>query len=610
MLSRVSGLHTPTALLALLTVGPAVILAWLGWRASAPWLDELGRRAHVEATAAADATATALEPSMQAHDEVLRQRLTDLAARLGDELPMGDPGCVLGARERAWQSAALRVLDAAGNQLLPRGPTMTQVRALPEQAAFSNWQVRCANGGDRDVLLAEAKRFVAPALRVLAIATVLRDEPAAAVEALGAESTAALMSAGPSAIQILAGSALGTARLTSLLPTGALYHVAATEHGRLGWLHAAGAQVEELQAQTLRARRERGEALLTLRVPIRNGATLELMRDPAQAIAELEVPHTATCDVGIQLDASRADRPPTGALATGGRVTRHTTTPWGPVAITATHCELPAWQARATRQRWLTGLGIALLCGVLLLGVLLARRALRQERQARTLRDDFIANVSHELKTPLTSLRLHAEMLTSDDLDAASRARSREVVQAEGARLTALVDDLLDFAALERGRRRIEPEPVDLGAAVRAMHRAWQPLATPTFAMRCDATDDAIALVDPTSLSRILTNLLQNALRHGRPPRRGEVSTIDLRAGPGPVLEVCDNGPGLASGVRAAALDGRPGAPSGDGLGLGLALSHELARSNGGTLEHVDDGTHTVFRLRLPPVSTTGGEPT
>jgi signal transduction histidine kinase len=279
-------------------------------------------------------------------------------------------------------------------------------------------------------------------------------------------------------------------------------------------------------------------------------------------------------------------------------------TAFGPVAVTAAHTGLAGIEAGAVRQRWLTAAGIALLFLVMVTGLALARRALLHEARARALRDDFLANVSHELKTPLTSLCLHAEMLAGDGLGGDERARYGRVALAEGARLSALVEELLDFSALARGVRRIEPEPVDLARAARELADAWQPLAARDgVALRCEVAGETAALCDATALSRVLMNLLQNALRHGRPPRNGGPPGIAILAGPGPCVEVRDNGPGIPPELRARVFERfeRAGA-KGAGLGLGLALSSELARACGGRLLLIDDGHETVFRLELPAV--------
>ena len=107
------------------------------------------------------------------------------------------------------------------------------------------------------------------------------------------------------------------------------------------------------------------------------------------------------------------------------------------------------------------------------------------------------------------------------------------MVKAEGGRLAALVDDLLDFAALEQGVRRIEPEPVDLARAVREAGGALRDAGgrARAWSSTVDVPDgELVALADAHALSRILANLLSNAWRHGRPSRDGAPGRIRIRA--------------------------------------------------------------------------------
>jgi len=253
-------------------------------------------------------------------------------------------------------------------------------------------------------------------------------------------------------------------------------------------------------------------------------------------------------------------------------------------------------EASARRRRLLTIVGSVGLLSLLLCGTFLARRALLRERAARQLRDDFIANVSHELRTPLTSVRMHAEMLAEGGLDEERRRAYAAVVEAEGARLTALVEDLLDFAALERGTRRLEPEPTDVGEVIRGAAGAWRPLAARDgVALEVEVASPApVAMADPTALSRILTNLIQNAFRHARARR------IVLRAVAGPALEVADDGAGIEASARGKLFDRFQRGEGSKGAGIGLALSRELARAMGGDLALLDRPGETCFRIVLP----------
>ena len=264
---------------------------------------------------------------------------------------------------------------------------------------------------------------------------------------------------------------------------------------------------------------------------------------------------------------------------------------------------------RGTRRLVLT-LTVAGLLAVSLLGLWLVRRAALRERDARRLRDDFIANVTHEVRTPLASVMLHAEMLGEPGLDEQGRGRAIDVVKAEGARLGGLVEDMLDFSALEAGKRALEPEPVDLGEAARKTVAPYVVLAEREGVTVDLQTGDGVteALADPAALSRILSNLLANAWKHGRPSRTGSAGTLAVSVGEdarGAYVDVSDDGPGIPAADRGRIFDrfgqGRATAPS-TGAGLGLALARELARAQGGDLELRDEPERTVFRLRLAPV--------
>jgi signal transduction histidine kinase len=199
---------------------------------------------------------------------------------------------------------------------------------------------------------------------------------------------------------------------------------------------------------------------------------------------------------------------------------------------------------------------------------------------------------------------MYAEMLADGQISPEQREQYGRVVDAEGARLAALVDDMLDFSALERGARVLDIEPVDVAGLARGTVDAWGPLAEREgVELELEISAGATALADATALSRILSNLLQNALKYGQPTRDG--GTPRIRVEFDGMLTVCDNGPGVSTEERAVIFDRfRRGADAGNkaGAGIGLALSRELARAMNGDLMVEDDGTWTRFTLRLPPV--------
>ncbi len=149
----------------------------------------------------------------------------------------------------------------------------------------------------------------------------------------------------------------------------------------------------------------------------------------------------------------------------------------------------------------------------------------------------FLLSVSHELKTPLTAIRGHAEALEDGVLEAAAAG---PVIEREARRLERLVGDLLDLARLRRRAFSIRTEPVDLARladAVQERHAA----AARRFDVELQtfASADALALADPDRLLQAVSNLVENALRS---TPRGE--TVRVLAGPGRI-EVVDDGPGL-----------------------------------------------------------------
>jgi len=602
----VPSLRAKTALFLLLTLAPAGILAWLGLQASAPLVAELRQQARNGAARAIGAVEPQLRQALAADSEATARKLAALAARLRRSLPgSADLGQLAAAEAEFAEHGALRLHAADERMIWPRDAIDGDFRHLPEWDSFVRLRARCDRRESDPAMLDRARSFDAPPLRVLATCMVLEREPEHAAALLATEPWAAIAAAGPLPCELLAQTAAGRQRLATALGHGGLHFAAATERARAAWMQAAGADPAAMARQGLRVLFESGEPLRSIRSPVAGGAMLEWLCDPASALAEVArvTPwESGECDVAFAMTTA-----PSTAVAFEGAATARlaVAADWGSIAITATKRGLATLEAGAERQRWLTAVGIVLLLLVMVAGVALVRSALLHEQRARTLRLEFLTNVSHELKTPLTSLRLHAELLADPGLDVDTRVRYGATAQAEGARLTALVDDLLDFAALERGRRRIEPEPVDLARAARDLVTSWSPLAArDAVDLRCVIADgEVLALADPTALSRILMNLLQNACRHGRPARDGGPDWIEVRTGPGPWLEVRDSGPGIRAAdrerlfLRFERLD-----RNGQGLGLGLALSRELAEACGGRLFLVEDPAVTIFRLELPPV--------
>ncbi len=210
---------------------------------------------------------------------------------------------------------------------------------------------------------------------------------------------------------------------------------------------------------------------------------------------------------------------------------------------------------------------------------------------------EFVADASHQLRTPLTALQLRLENLARDVRP--EGAGQLEGALAEVTRLGALVDGLLSLARADA--TEASPASVDLNEVVRGRFAAWAARAEAIdVALQLDVPVGLRAAATPGSLDQVLDNLLANALVAS--PQGGRVSVRATRVETFVELHVADEGPGLTQEQRARAFDrfwrGRRTSP---GTGLGLAIAHRLVTADGGELELRDapgGGLDAVIRLR------------
>jgi Na+/proline symporter/nitrogen-specific signal transduction histidine kinase len=224
------------------------------------------------------------------------------------------------------------------------------------------------------------------------------------------------------------------------------------------------------------------------------------------------------------------------------------------------------------------------------------------------LKDDFIATVNHELRTPLASIRAFSEILRDHPkLSDAERLEFLSIVVAESERLTRLIGQLLHLSKIE-ATGAIPPDGtvVDLAAVVRESSAAMrQVFAGANVAFDVDiATNSAQVVGDHDRLVQVLINLLGNAAKFS--PRTGGRAELSLRtAGDEIELAVADNGPGIRPADREIVFDRfrQLGDPMGDkpeGVGLGLAISQRIVAQHGGRIWIEDaKGGGAVFKIRL-----------
>ena len=274
-------------------------------------------------------------------------------------------------------------------------------------------------------------------------------------------------------------------------------------------------------------------------------------------------------------------------------------TPWaGALALIACAglLQLIAWWARQRQRRRTVLRGVA-------------RRKARAEAASRA-KSRFLADLGHEVRTPMTGVLGMSELLLSDPLDERQRRRV-EAIRASGEHLMRVLDDALELARIDAGQVAIAQVPFDLDALLASVAAGVQPLAERqgvAFTLHVPQPL-GVCMGDATRVRQILLNLLGNALRHARV---GAVLLEAVTHAGGVTVRVRDTGPGLgpAQQARLFLRYSQVGALRSGGQGLGLAISHALAERMGGTLA-VDSvpGLGACFRFWWPAPRTATSPP-
>ncbi|MDS9468634.1 sensor histidine kinase [Paracoccus sp. MBLB3053] len=249
-----------------------------------------------------------------------------------------------------------------------------------------------------------------------------------------------------------------------------------------------------------------------------------------------------------------------------------------------------------------------------------AARKLREANEKLTVlsqqKDAFLAQISHELRTPMTSIRAFSEFLREPDLPQQERDRFASIIHDEAGRLTRLIDDLLDLALLEGGRAKISPTVVNLHDLIdRALASARASGGARDFTiLRDPPAEHLMVITDADRLLQVLINVLANARKYcaaARPEIR--IETKRMRDGTAEIV-ISDNGSGIPPEQAAlifekfARLDDNSRA---GGAGLGLAISREIMQALDGSISYLPGQGGAAFRILLPrrPHQVGDGDP-
>ena len=241
-------------------------------------------------------------------------------------------------------------------------------------------------------------------------------------------------------------------------------------------------------------------------------------------------------------------------------------------------------------------------------GAVLAIFDLTPIRRLETVRRDFVANVSHELKTPLTVVSGFAETLKDDAISTEQRQQFLSTILNNTQRMHRLVDDLLDLSRIESGGWRPAAVQVDLAAVASETLASFHEVAAQKgLTLRHEIDADAPTVrMDPTAIRQVLTNLVHNAIRH---TARGSVVIFSEAGDDRVTFGVRDTGSGIAADhlprvfERFYRVDASRSRAEG-GTGLGLAIVKHLVEAHGGTVSAESTvGAGTTFRVALPTAS-------
>ncbi|MGV3756835.1 MAG: sensor histidine kinase, partial [Verrucomicrobiota bacterium] len=306
-----------------------------------------------------------------------------------------------------------------------------------------------------------------------------------------------------------------------------------------------------------------------------------------------------------------------------GRSHMEFTTDWKRPFVAAEIGEaLPHWEialyqlnpgklnASALTLKYTFALLVTLLLLAIVVGGWLIVRDLERELRLAKQKTDFVSNVSHELKTPLTSIRMFAELLAEGRVSDVEKQRGYlNIITAESARLTRLINNVLDFAHMERGEKKYQMRPLDLAIVTRDSAESLRAhLESNGFKLQLELPANPVSINgDADALAQILVNLLSNAEKYSGESReislRLRVATLPF---PHAEMQVLDRGTGVPKGCEDKIFEqfyrAHDSLSSGiQGSGLGLTLARQIARAHGGELNYAArEGGGSCFTLTLP----------
>jgi len=264
-------------------------------------------------------------------------------------------------------------------------------------------------------------------------------------------------------------------------------------------------------------------------------------------------------------------------------------------------------ESTTVRENILYGLLISFIIILMILGVIMIERDIARETETTRLRTEFVHNVSHELKTPLTLVRLYGETLQrKGDLDENEKIEAYEIITKESERLSHLIDNVLDFSRIEMGKKEFNIRKGNLSIVVRdTLDSYLYHLEKKGFKIKAEICNELPQMeFDSDAIASVLINLLSNAIKFSAD--RKEVTVRLFKDNNNVILKIEDKGIGISPDetskifqrfyrVKNKATEGTAG------CGLGLTLVLHIAEAHGGTVKvESKPGEGSTFSVILP----------
>ena len=234
---------------------------------------------------------------------------------------------------------------------------------------------------------------------------------------------------------------------------------------------------------------------------------------------------------------------------------------------------------------------------------------IEEEKRIETLKQDFVDMVSHDLRSPLSSMQVALDMIGQNAYGEISKDAQQEIAGARKnlTRLLDFVNDLLDFQKLKHGTLQLECDNAHIDGLVKSAVDLVKPALQAKNIELVTKGDEVLLYADPKKMVQLLTNLLANAIQYT--PKQGQISVSWRQDTAGVEIAVSDTGPGIAEEYRRKvfeAFEQTPQAASkGEGTGLGLAICKLISDAHNGTISVESEiGKGSKFIVKIPPTQS------